>query len=142
VYDGCSDCIVDCNSYHRQRRLFDTECSKGYVLLDDREQRTVHRHSRRLYATRELFYACVNLLVYVNHSINFLMYFVSGRKFRSAAKDTITCQWCRGKLQFIGQLMTAGQSAAGAITASGSPGTQDISLATSHRCENELVANE
>jgi len=34
-------------------------------------------------------------LTYFNHSINFLMYFVSGRKFRLAAKETLKCRWCR-----------------------------------------------
>jgi hypothetical protein len=46
-------------------------------------------------ANKFLFYACVNFIHYANYSINFLMYFVSGRKFRLAAKDTITCQWNR-----------------------------------------------
>jgi len=40
-----------------------------------------------------LFYDIAIYLLYLNHSINFLMYFVSGSKFRQAALDMIT----RGK---------------------------------------------
>jgi hypothetical protein len=43
-----------------------------------------------------VFYSSVNLAVYTNNSINFLMYFASGRKFRTAAADTMACRWFRG----------------------------------------------
>lgn len=66
------------------------------------------------YAASLLFYSCINLLLYTNHSINFLMYFVSGRKFRLAAKDTLTCHWCRGRWGSLGKSSTAtGKSSSG-----------------------------
>jgi len=39
-------------------------------------------------AARWLFYALVTLLYYTNNSINFFMYFASGRKFRVAFLNT------------------------------------------------------
>jgi hypothetical protein len=47
-------------------------------------------------AINALFRSSVNLAIYTNNSINFLMYFASGRKFRAAAADMMTCRWCRG----------------------------------------------
>jgi hypothetical protein len=38
------------------------------------------------------------------------MYFVSGRKFRLAAKDTITCRRCRGRPPVSGSSISAGPS--------------------------------
>jgi len=42
-------------------------------------------------AARWLFYALVTLLYYTNNSINFFMYFASGRKFRVAFLNTFFC---------------------------------------------------
>jgi len=42
-------------------------------------------------AARWLFYALVTLLYYTNNSINFFMYFASGRKFRIAFLNTFFC---------------------------------------------------
>jgi len=42
-------------------------------------------------AIRWLFYALVTLLYYTNNSINFFMYFASGRKFRDAFLSTFFC---------------------------------------------------
>jgi len=42
-------------------------------------------------AARWLFYAIVTLLYYTNNSINFFMYFASGRKFRVAFLNTFFC---------------------------------------------------
>jgi len=39
-------------------------------------------------AIRWLFYALVTLMYYTNNSINFFMYFASGRKFRDAFLST------------------------------------------------------
>jgi hypothetical protein len=45
-------------------------------------------------AIEELFYCSASLLYYLNSSLNFLMYFVSGAKFRQAARSTVTGAWC------------------------------------------------
>lgn len=45
-------------------------------------------------AIDELFYTIAGLLYYLNSSVNFLMYFVSGAKFRQAARSTVTGAWC------------------------------------------------
>jgi len=42
-------------------------------------------------AIRWLFYALVTLMYYTNNSINFFMYFASGRKFRMAFLNTFFC---------------------------------------------------
>jgi len=43
-----------------------------------------------------LFYTTMIFIGYINNSINFLLYFFSGNKFRLAALETVTCRWCRG----------------------------------------------
>jgi hypothetical protein len=61
------------------------------------------------YAVSMLFFSCITLLFYTNYSINFLMYFASGRKFRTAAKDTIACHWCRRVQNLGGQQVAVGR---------------------------------
>lgn len=64
-------------------------------------------------ATLVLLDSCNNFIYFVNCSTNFLMYSISGRKFRQAAKDTIICQWCTGGSQLAEKSTTAGRSAGG-----------------------------
>ena len=47
-------------------------------------------------AVDQLFYVNIIFISYINNSINFLMYLISGRKFRLAALDTVTCRWFHG----------------------------------------------
>ena len=57
----------------------------GYAygaFLDDTPERL---------AVRYLFYAIGHILFCTNNSLNFFMYFVSGRKFRVAFLDTFLC---------------------------------------------------
>jgi hypothetical protein len=82
------------------------------------------------YAVIVLFYACINFIYYVNYSINFLMYFISGRKFRLAAKDTITCQWRTGAPRSAVKSTTAGRSAGGFTGATNFTKMEDISMTT------------
>jgi hypothetical protein len=42
-----------------------------------------------------LFFAVVTILTNTSNSINFIMYFISGHKFRMAAFDVIRCRWSR-----------------------------------------------
>ena len=51
------------------------------------------------YADQWLFHDVVNFLAYASNSINFFMYFVSGRKFRQAAWDVICCRCFRNRLR-------------------------------------------
>jgi len=55
--------------------------SYGAFLDDTAEQQAV----------RLQFYAVVHILMCTNNSINFFMYFASGRKFRAAFLDTFFC---------------------------------------------------
>jgi len=55
--------------------------SYGAFLDDTAEQQAVRLH----------FYAVVHILMCTNNSINFFMYFASGRKFRLAFLDTFCC---------------------------------------------------
>ena len=43
-------------------------------------------------AVRKLVYACVSLLCYSNNAFEFILYFVNGRKFRSAFSDMFGCR--------------------------------------------------
>jgi hypothetical protein len=75
------------------------------------------------YAIDQLFYSCITFIYYFNYSINFLMYFISGRKFRLAAKDTVTCQWRTGGSRPGGKSTTAavGRSAVASLARQISP---------------------
>jgi hypothetical protein len=77
-----------------------------------------------------LFYASVNLIRYINNSINFLLYFISGRKFRQAAKDTMTCQWCTKGLRPSGKSTTAGRSGGGVTGTTNFTKMENISMTT------------
>ena len=46
-------------------------------------------------AVNQLFFNTMVFLSYLNSSINFICYFVSGRKFRAAAMETFACRWHR-----------------------------------------------
>jgi len=51
-------------------------------------------------------------LSYLNSSINFISYFVTGRKFRMAALDTITCRRSRQAMRPMETLNTGVRSSA------------------------------
>jgi hypothetical protein len=40
---------------------------------------------------QEIIWAIVNLMVYINHSINFILYFLSGQRFRRTVLETFRC---------------------------------------------------
>jgi len=63
-------------------------------------------------AVRWLFYAIVTLMYYTNNSINFFMYFASGRKFRQAFLSTFFCiqPTKRGTTNTSGTAVTGVQS--------------------------------
>ena len=78
-----------------------------------------------------LFYSTIVFLGYINNSINFLMYFISGRKFRTAALDTIICRWGRGGKRCSRGLSTTGgrfNRETGGVTSV--TGVEDISMST------------
>ena len=77
-------------------------------------------------AIKQYVGAIATILAYTNNSINFLMYFISGRKFRLAAWDTMTCRWCRGKSP------TSGGRTSTAMTAT----TSRMTAVTGTRMEN------
>ena len=45
------------------------------------------------FAINTLFFNTMVCLSYLNSSINFINYFVTGRKFRQAAVNTVMCRW-------------------------------------------------
>jgi len=56
---------------------------------------TEEQDSPEITARKTLFFDVARLLSYISHSINFLMYFFSGRKFRRTALHIIRCRWFR-----------------------------------------------
>lgn len=92
-----------------------------FLLLADSRLRTP--------GVSSVFYSSVNLALYTNHSINFIMYFVSGRKFRTAAIDTISGRWCRrGRSHLAGKSTTAGRSDGTTMGVNSISRTENLSL--------------
>ena len=77
-----------------------------------------------------LFYSTIIFVGYINNSINFLMYFISGHKFRVAALDTVTCRWCRGRTRPSGKSTAGGRSGGGTRGMTGVTGVEDMSMTT------------
>lgn len=42
--------------------------------------------------TQEILWAVVNMLYYLNHAVNFILYFLSGSRFRKQVKETFMCK--------------------------------------------------
>lgn len=61
-----------------------------YLVLYNRQDSLGVVDEQRI-ARLELADACVTLLLYLNHSINFFLYCVSGRKFRKELKTMLGC---------------------------------------------------
>ena len=67
--------------------------SDVYYVLDGAN--AIRNQTYEDYAIGILWGNCVMFIYYINHSINFLLYFATGHKFRRAAVETFTCRWCR-----------------------------------------------
>ena len=82
-----------------------------YYLLLRSEQ--INEDSPENFAKTNLFHFTTIFLGNINNSANFLMYFVSGHKFRAAALDTVTCRWRRGWTHPCGKSTAGGRSGGG-----------------------------